>query len=96
MTKNIAALFLASFLIGFIPPVYSRECYFYFKKYKIDPEIKSAQGWSRVIKRDKLDLYIYEQLTTQDDIFLKKCLQEFGFDIENYRRGIGEKLWLKL
>lgn len=92
MNKLFSLFILWSLITGISTTSYARECKKIFEKYQIEPEIKSSRGWKRVIRQNNLNDYITMEIDEVDDIFLKKCLIQYGFKIEHYKRSIGGKI----
>ncbi len=74
------------------PFIFTRQtfnkCEPIFKEYKIYPELKSINGWKRVIKKEMLYQYLNKELKQDDIEMMHKCLFKYGFNISLYGRGL--------
>lgn len=69
-----------------------KKCYYLFKKFDIDPEVRSISGWKRIIKDDDLYDYLDIRQSKENDTMkkdLENCLINNGFNIRKYQRSIG-------
>jgi len=71
--------------------LYANDCEAILNKHKIDPTIRSINGWKRTIKNQELYQYIknIDQINVVDKIQIKQCLIQQGFNIATLTRGIG-------
>lgn len=83
-------LFIVLFNIGLIANN-SQICQTLFAFYRIDPNIKSSNGWSRAFYKKKIYIYI-PNLKDIDIENIKECFKQNGFDIKKHKRSIGESI----
>jgi len=68
------------------------SCQALFARYCIDPEIKSAKGWSRAVLHGRLQEYIESPIAVTHKEELAECLVMYGYDISHRGRYVGRRI----
>ena len=88
ISSLIITLSLFTVLNGSEQPL---SCSKLFQTYELYPELKSSNGWKRVIKKNNIHHYTDVVILSNDLKNLKKCLISKSFNISKLDRGIGSQ-----